>query len=93
MGPRQTLAAFPPFAKSLQPPTHTHPTAKSHARPHRYPDFSPRNGTGPSASAIIPIKPISLSAAFELLLNGSDNGLVFFDSADSYGSHPHVANS
>jgi 1-deoxyxylulose-5-phosphate synthase len=26
-----------------------------------------------------------------LLLNGYDNGLRFFDSADSYGSHPHVA--
>lgn len=26
-----------------------------------------------------------------LLLNGYDNGLEFFDSADSYGSHPHVA--
>jgi len=27
----------------------------------------------------------------DLLLNGYDNGLRFFDSADSYGSHPHVA--
>jgi aryl-alcohol dehydrogenase-like predicted oxidoreductase len=27
----------------------------------------------------------------ELLLNGHDQGLRFFDSADSYGSHPHVA--
>ena len=27
----------------------------------------------------------------KLLLNGYDNGLRFFDSADSYGSHPHVA--
>jgi len=26
-----------------------------------------------------------------LLLNGYDHGLRFFDSADSYGSHPHVA--
>ena len=26
-----------------------------------------------------------------LLLNGYDNGLRFFDTADSYGSHPHVA--
>jgi aryl-alcohol dehydrogenase-like predicted oxidoreductase len=26
-----------------------------------------------------------------LLLNGYDQGLRFFDSADSYGSHPHVA--
>ncbi len=26
-----------------------------------------------------------------LLLNGYDHGLTFFDSADSYGSHPHVA--
>ena len=25
-----------------------------------------------------------------LLLNGYDNGLRFFDAADSYGSHPHV---
>src|SRR6201988_1106710 len=27
----------------------------------------------------------------ELLLNGYDHGLRFFDSADSYGSHPQVA--
>ena len=27
----------------------------------------------------------------ELLLNGYDRGLLFFDTADSYGSHPHVA--
>ena len=27
----------------------------------------------------------------ELLLNGYDHGLRFFDTADSYGSHPHVA--
>ena len=26
-----------------------------------------------------------------LLLNGYDNGLRFFDAADAYGSHPHVA--
>ena len=26
-----------------------------------------------------------------LLLNGHDQGLRFFDAADSYGSHPHVA--
>jgi aryl-alcohol dehydrogenase-like predicted oxidoreductase len=27
----------------------------------------------------------------DLLLNGYDHGLRFFDAADSYGSHPHVA--
>jgi aryl-alcohol dehydrogenase-like predicted oxidoreductase len=27
----------------------------------------------------------------DLLLNGHDRGLRFFDAADSYGSHPHVA--
>src|SRR5579864_2528893 len=27
----------------------------------------------------------------DLLLNGYDQGLRFFDTADSYGSHPHVA--
>jgi aryl-alcohol dehydrogenase-like predicted oxidoreductase len=27
----------------------------------------------------------------DLLLNGYEHGLRFFDSADSYGSHPHVA--
>jgi len=27
----------------------------------------------------------------KLLLNGYDHGLRFFDAADSYGSHPHVA--
>src|ERR1700739_3227935 len=28
-----------------------------------------------------------------LLQNGYDNGLRFFDTADSYGSHPHVADA
>jgi 1-deoxyxylulose-5-phosphate synthase len=28
-----------------------------------------------------------------LLLNGYDHGLRFFDAADSYGSHPHVADA
>src|ERR1017187_4553479 len=27
----------------------------------------------------------------DLLLNGYDHGLRFFDAADTYGSHPHVA--
>jgi len=27
----------------------------------------------------------------DLLLNGYDHGLRFFDTADAYGSHPHVA--
>ncbi|HLW86259.1 MAG TPA: aldo/keto reductase [Candidatus Sulfotelmatobacter sp.] len=27
----------------------------------------------------------------DLLLNGYDHGLRFFDAADSYGSHPHIA--
>ena len=34
---------------------------------------------------------LGVSALSKLLLNGYDNGLRFFDSADSYGSHPHVA--
>ena len=31
------------------------------------------------------------NALSHLLLNGYDNGLLFFDTADSYGSHPDVA--
>ena len=34
---------------------------------------------------------LGLDGLSKLLLNGYDNGLRFFDSADSYGSHPHVA--
>ena len=34
---------------------------------------------------------LGVSGLSKLLLNGYDNGLRFFDSADSYGSHPHVA--
>ena len=34
---------------------------------------------------------LGLKGLSELLLNGYDHGLRFFDSADSYGSHPHVA--
>jgi len=30
-------------------------------------------------------------SATRLLLNGYNNGLLFFDTADSYGSHPYVA--
>lgn len=32
-----------------------------------------------------------VSALAGLLLNGYENGLRFFDSADQYGTHPHVA--
>ena len=34
---------------------------------------------------------LGVKALSELLLNGYDHGLRFFDAADSYGSHPHVA--
>src|SRR5882757_3222715 len=36
---------------------------------------------------------LGIKGLSNLLLNGYDNGLLFFDSADSYGSHPHVAES
>ena len=34
---------------------------------------------------------LGLDGLSRLLQNGYDNGLRFFDAADSYGSHPHVA--
>src|SRR5260370_22397153 len=34
---------------------------------------------------------LGLKGLSDLLLNGYDHGLRFFDSADSYGSHPHLA--
>src|SRR5919198_2040009 len=34
---------------------------------------------------------LGIDGLSSLLLNGYDNGLRFFDAADSYGSHPHVA--
>jgi len=34
---------------------------------------------------------LGVAGLSKLLLNGYDNGLRFFDAADSYGSHPHVA--
>src|SRR5260370_14557763 len=34
---------------------------------------------------------LGLKGLSGLLLNGYDRGLRFFDSADAYGSHPHVA--
>jgi len=34
---------------------------------------------------------LGLKGLSDLLLNGYDQGLHFFDAADSYGSHPHVA--
>ncbi len=34
---------------------------------------------------------LGIKGLSDLLLNGYDGGLRFFDSADSYGSHPHVA--
>src|SRR6202167_6510199 len=34
---------------------------------------------------------LGLKGLSALLLNGYDHGLRFFDSADAYGSHPHVA--
>jgi aryl-alcohol dehydrogenase-like predicted oxidoreductase len=34
---------------------------------------------------------LGIKGLSDLLLNGYDHGLRFFDCADSYGSHPHVA--
>ena len=34
---------------------------------------------------------LGIKGLSDLLLNGYDHGLQFFDAADSYGSHPHVA--
>src|SRR4051795_4435798 len=34
---------------------------------------------------------LGVKALSDLLLNGYDHGLRFFDAADAYGSHPHVA--
>lgn len=34
---------------------------------------------------------LGIDGLSNLLLNGYDHGLRFFDAADSYGSHPHVA--
>src|ERR1035441_77602 len=34
---------------------------------------------------------LGVNALSDLLLNGYDHGLRFFDAADTYGSHPHVA--
>ncbi len=34
---------------------------------------------------------LGVAGLSDLLLNGYEHGLRFFDSADSYGSHPHVA--
>lgn len=34
---------------------------------------------------------LGVAGLSELLLNGYEHGLRFFDAADSYGSHPHVA--
>src|SRR6185312_10121081 len=34
---------------------------------------------------------MGVKALSDLLLNGHDQGLRFFDAADAYGSHPHVA--
>jgi aryl-alcohol dehydrogenase-like predicted oxidoreductase len=34
---------------------------------------------------------LGINGLSDLLLNGYDRGLRFFDSADAYGSHPHVA--
>jgi aryl-alcohol dehydrogenase-like predicted oxidoreductase len=34
---------------------------------------------------------LGVNGLSNLLLNGYDNGLRFFDAADAYGSHPHVA--
>jgi aryl-alcohol dehydrogenase-like predicted oxidoreductase len=36
---------------------------------------------------------LGLQGLSRLLQNGYDNGLRFFDAADSYGSHPHVADA
>jgi aryl-alcohol dehydrogenase-like predicted oxidoreductase len=45
------------------------------------------NGTGHRSNQTA----LGVRGLSDLLLNGYDNGLRFFDSADAYGSHPHVA--
>jgi aryl-alcohol dehydrogenase-like predicted oxidoreductase len=45
------------------------------------------NGTGHSSHQ----SSLGVRGLSEMLLNGYDHGLRFFDSADAYGSHPHVA--
>lgn len=36
---------------------------------------------------------LGIKGLSDLLLNGYDHGLRFFDAADSYGTHPHVADA
>src|SRR5258705_13964269 len=49
-------------------------------------------GTGTVGSGNHSNQPaLGLRGLSDLLLNGYDHGLRFFDSADAYGSHPHVA--
>jgi 1-deoxyxylulose-5-phosphate synthase len=36
---------------------------------------------------------LGIKGLSDLLLNGYDHGLRFFDAADSYGSHPHLADA
>lgn len=36
---------------------------------------------------------LGIKGLSDVLLNGYDHGLRFFDAADSYGSHPHVADA
>src|SRR3989449_3610294 len=51
----------------------------------------------PPRSTLFPYTTLFRSTALgikglsDLLLNGYEHGLRFFDTADSYGSHPHVA--
>src|SRR6202163_3556372 len=49
-------------------------------------------GTGTGCSRHPSHKPaLGVTGLSELLLTGYEHGLRFFDAADSYGSHPHVA--
>src|SRR5713226_7392756 len=57
-------------------------------------EFLIRSATGLGAawlSSQTILTALGIKGLSDLLLNGYDHGLRFFDAADSYGSHPHVA--
>ena len=89
LGPHRLGAAFaapPPLAQKVKA-SDTVTLGKTGIRTSRLAMGTGTVGSGHHSNQTT----LGIQGLSALLLNGYDHGLRFFDSADSYGSHPHVA--
>ncbi len=86
LGTRLTLAAMPPLPRKFSA-TDTVTLGATGIQTSRLAMGTGTVGSGHHSHQTS----LGVDGLSRLLLNGYDSGLRFFDAADSYGSHPHVA--